>query len=342
MGLSRHEKKQAAALVEEAQSALRAAGLDPESLSGSIRSVANVINDQGIAQQLATTEKVVSVGVSALGVVTAGAWGVENLSKKWSQYWPRMTGLADNAKTVRLAVEPALRSILPLLEQVARQSRLIAEFQRGWLEVLPPNLRGIADLRVSHAVDFMAEEGIPLFLVPRQATAQAFLAADGHGERRRVLGTHAPSIIADCRKVWDEHQSPAVQGWIDLLDAGVRALESGHPHPAQAMFTAVMDTIMFAVPERRKYVRHENGDPNYSFLLDEEEFDTALVMIPIWSVFEANWEPKGHPVPRSLNRHAALHRASTRQYSKRNAVQALMLATSLLAWFVRYASQSQP
>lgn len=96
---------------------------------------------------------------------------------------------------------------------------------------------------------------------------------------------------------------------------------------------------MFAIPDRRKYVKHEHGDAEYEDLLDEEEFDTALVMIPIWSVYEENWERKQHPIPGSLNRHASLHRASTRQYSKRNAVQSLMLATSLLAWFVQHSSE---
>ena len=43
-------------------------------------------------------------------------------------------------------------------------------------------------------------------------------------------------------------------------------------------------------------------------------------------------------MPRPLNRHASLHRASALQYSKRNAVQALMLATSLFGWFAVYGT----
>lgn len=339
MGLSEHERRQAAARAEEARRALRAAGLDPRSFSGGLRSAADVINRQAVAQQLVLTEKLVGLGIPALATVAASAWGLEKVADRWSQYWPRMTALADNAEAVWRSMEPLWQRVQPVLDLVARESNLVAEFQRAWQDALPPNVRGIPNLRISDVVDFMAEEGIPLYLVPRQATVEALLGAEGHGERRRLLGTHAGSIIADCREVWNEHETPRTRGWIDLLAAGVRAFEQGHTQPAQALFVVVIDSIMFAIPDRRKYVKHEHGDAEYEDLLDEEEFDTALVMIPIWSVYEENWERNQHPIPGSLNRHASLHRASTRQYSKRNAVQSLMLATSLLAWFVQHSSE---
>lgn len=167
MRLSDHEKRQAISRAQEVQRIMRTAGLDPDSFARVARTAADLMGRQSVAQQFAITEKLVGIGIPSLAAVTAGAWGVEKVASKWAQNWPKMTWLSDHAEATRRAFQPALENLQPFLEQMTRQTRLIEEFQRAWREALPANLREIKDLRISDAVDFMAEEGIPLYLARR-------------------------------------------------------------------------------------------------------------------------------------------------------------------------------
>ena len=64
-----------------------------------------------------------------------------------------------------------------------------------------------------------AEEGIPLYLVSRQSTAEAFLAAPDHAGVRSLLTTRARSITADCTAVWTRYRTPRTEEWVIFLEA---------------------------------------------------------------------------------------------------------------------------
>lgn len=341
MALSDNELRGAQRQAEEATRTLKAAGLDAERLAvlaQTVSSASNAISHQALAEQVAASQKVANLAVPALGAITAAAWGADNLASRWAQRWPAMTAVAMRARAMHEALMPTWEQLQPLVEQLNHLAQIAADVHRDWVASLPPNLRGIRDLRISAVVDFMAEEGIPLYLVPRASTVEAFLRAEGRQSRRAILGSRSSSIVADCREVWARHRTPRTDEWIGLLDAGLQAYESGHTQAAQALFTVVLDTITFALPahDRRRYTGRRNGSQEFDHLLDEQGFSTALAILPLWSIHEENWASQGHPVPRPLNRHASLHRASSKQYTKRNAIQALMLATSLLGWFGTY------
>ncbi len=160
---------------------------------------------------------------------------------------------------------------------------------------------------------------------------EAFLAARDRGAVRALLTTRARSITTDCQVVWRSHRTTRTTEWVDLLEAGLAAYEAGHTEAAQALFANVLDSITFAIPgpDRRRYTNHKWGDADYEHLL-EEDLATGLAIMPLWRVHEENWADKGHDVPREFNRHATLHRVSSRQYTKRNALQSMMLATTFL------------
>ena len=62
----------------------------------------------------------------------------------------------------------------------------------------------------------------------------------------------------------------------------------------------------------------------------------AMVWLPIWNAHEQFWKHKGDQVPRHYSRHASVHGVSSRQFSKRNCVQVLMLVTSLIGYADRF------
>ena len=73
-----------------------------------------------------------------------------------------------------------------------------------------------------------------------------------------------------------------------------------------------------------------------------EEFTVRefIAMAPIWQAYQQFYVEKGDPVPRTFSRHATAHTVSPRQYSRRNAIQGLLLACSLIYFFNEQVGRS--
>lgn len=342
MGLSESEQRRAVEQVQEAMEALRRSGLDPEttnSILQNARTVAAVLQQHVVLDKIKVAQTASALGALSAGLVASGAWGTKSAATWAARFSPGLQGVAAAAEKLRLTSLAVLDSIggiasaLTVLADAAKTARTAYE------EALPENLRTIPNLSLARLCDFMAEEGVSLYAVPRTSIAEAFLAAPDHAAVRALLSSRATSILKDCRSAWEEaSDAPATQEWIRLLDSAASAYEAGHSEAAQALIGVVLDSIMFALPgdQRRRRTKHAFGDTDYKHLLDEDDIATALVAIPLWKAYAENWAAHGHPVPAEFNRHATLHRASKRQYSKRNAIQSLMLATSLVAWYAIY------
>lgn len=342
MGLSDHERRQAEWRAKEAITSLQGIGIDLDQIVRTLRmsqSPAALLKQQSLVAKLDTARTASAFGLSAAAVVTASAWGINRATAWFARTWPGLRAAANSAQLVQESAQGALDSFASVAQQLSGLSATIQELQRAYIEAFPPNLRGIPGLSISRLCDFLAEEGIALYIVPRQSIADAFLTAPDHATVRALLSSRAKFIIADCRQAWEDHRTQHTSQWIAFLDHGVGAYEAGHTKAAQALFAVVLDSMTFALPtqDRRRVTKHPNGQTDYDHLLESEEnLATAMIAISLWHVHEQNWAADGHPVPAEFNRHATLHRVSKRQYSKRNAIQSLMLATSLLAWFSAY------
>lgn len=296
---------------------------------------------QEAISQYESVQRLLMVGPPLASLLAVLADGVAQVAEGMSETRPAMAPVVGKAREFQAAMEAALPNLARLEEEVSVGAQSVQELHQDWLNVLPENLRGIDQLSLTTLSDFLSTEGIPLYLIPRPSTAEALLAARGTKAARSLLNTRAPKIIEDCQIVWESHRNSATHGWIQLLETGLEAYLDGHTAPAQALFTSVMDSIVWELPrnDRSRYTTHAKGSKDWGKLLNEE-VATALAMLPLWQVYERNFKSSGDLVPSEFNRHATLHRASMRQYSKRNAIQAMMLATSVLAWFATYRSAS--
>lgn len=226
-------------------------------------------------------------------------------------------------------------SLEPILDPEVRRT-----FQRN---LLPPNLRDHVDEVSAHQVyDFLQQEGIPLYLVPRGTTAVRLLRAEDRQARRKVLSDRYSSIIEDCEAVLDGAQHPAVRDEVAFTLDGVGAMRAGHTKSAQAMFTVMLDTMMFGFfPEKpvRRKVTNRPKDAHVPDLIDSMGVHLAFIWLPVWNAHEEFQHDKKHTIPRHYSRHASVHGVSTKQFSKRNCVQALMLVTSLIGYADALASR---
>lgn len=194
----------------------------------------------------------------------------------------------------------------------------------------PPNLSAIKDLELADAVTIVMDNGIPLYGLPRASTVQALIRADSPSARREVLGRRWQTISTDCRKLIQSCETGSVAEHASFAIAALDALDDGHPAAAQALAGSLIDTLINARfgNERRKYTPNRQVQSTEAY----EKFAVReyLAFAPIWQAYQQFFPQNGDKIPVWFNRHATVHGVSTRQYNKRNAVQGLMIACSLI------------
>lgn len=210
--------------------------------------------------------------------------------------------------------------------------------------LLPPNLVEYADeITASEVYEFVEQEGIPLYLVPRGRTALRLLRAENRAGRRQVLSDCYESLIDDCSAVLEQVNHPAVTNELGFVLEGLGAMRAGYTCSAQALFTVTLDTLishLYRNQQARKTITNRKRGEDIPDVIDEMAVWKALVSLPIWNAHETFWKDKGDKVPYYYSRHASVHSVSSRQFSKRNCVQVLMLVTSLIGYADRIVRES--
>lgn len=251
-------------------------------------------------------------GLMASGVLDNFRSATEGLG---AQYESLLSGLRVNLKPL---VDPGL-------------------FDRFNRWMLPPNLRSASDkITMMEVHDFVESEGIPLYLVPRADIGVRLVIAPTRAARRQVLSDRFDAIVQDCTAVIDSCDDPLVATAVHFVRDGLGALVGGHHASAQAIFTLVLDTLIMEFypdrEQRKKITNRKPGSDNVPEIIGGMRLREAYVWLPIWNAHEQFWKDKGDSVPYTFSRHASVHGASKRQYSKRNCVQVLMLVTSLIGY----------
>lgn len=247
------------------------------------------------------------------------SWPDLNLTKSWIP---------------KIEVGSAAAHALSFLREIDWQRAADNLEQAKWQRILPANLREVSGVRREHLLHVLRDP-LPLYAVPRSATVEALLDCDGVAERRRVVGQKRDSILEDCSEVLGQITNPAYRYEVSSLNEAVKVMDSGGWQAGQALATTVMDTFVWKWGRTDEGSRRALTGRNRSESgIDAFDLEAHLVMLPIFHAHETYWPgDDGVLVPRGYNRHASLHSVSRRQYSQRNAVTALMMATSL-GWYM--------
>lgn len=206
----------------------------------------------------------------------------------------------------------------------------------GWRHWLPQNLEELGDeFDPEQIIDLVKEEPIPLYLVPRLKTSESLLRAPDKASRRSILNQRANTIIEDCESVIESIDSSHFADEIDQLSQAIDAYRNGLVRVSQSALATALDAITKSAvalsPGVTKAVTQQ-GNQHGERELEQIGIHGALVWSPIRRAFGRFNPEKGDKVPHEFSRHATVHSLEKRQYSKRNAIQALMLATSLLGY----------
>lgn len=222
--------------------------------------------------------------------------------------------------------------------QWARQSAAIHSYLQNTRRInwgIPPNLASLDDVWIRDYGPVVITDGIPLYGVPRARIAEALIKADSSEERWDLLGRHWESITSDCRDLLMEHQdSERFSNYIYFAVAAAAALAKGHPEAAQALTATVLDNlkpwaaqVAAEFTEKSLWPTTEHISPT---AFEELPVRMHLTFGPLWQALKQFWSHRGDPIPQEFSRHATVHTLDRGQFTTVNAVQGLMVVTSLL------------
>lgn len=202
------------------------------------------------------------------------------------------------------------------------------------LAFFPANLRaigGVETIGIAKVRRIVVEEGLPLYMVPGPEIAELLLRAENEEARRVILADRCGQILADCREAIEDVDSEDLSGDRAMVLSALAALEGGHHEAAQALTGSIVESLVWDYFEgdaknRRRYLQGEQFPEAYKEL-GMHEF---IALAPLWRAFQTFSRSKGDPVPATFSRHGSAHTISPEQFTKVNAVQGIMLASSLL------------
>ncbi|KAB1661916.1 hypothetical protein F8O07_08555 [Pseudoclavibacter sp. CFCC 13796] len=215
-------------------------------------------------------------------------------------------------------------------QQTALLKNLVPAMDAMRARFYPPNLRGIDRLDFASVNHIVMAEGIPLYGVPRTSVVEALIRTESEPARRAILGRRWKTISAGCRELLTGCTAPAIAQYVPVALAALNALEAGHPMAAQALIGSLTDVVVNGYFSKNRY----DFTPGKKNLTNEayEEFTIRefIAFAPIWQAYQQFFVSNGDKIPLTFSRNATVHTVSSRQYSRRNVVQGLMLVTSLL------------
>jgi len=237
-----------------------------------------------------------------------------------------------------------------LSDTFAKLAQRVAAQQSSWLKTMgpafeslklsfyPPNLRTIEGLRWEEVESVVMVDGIALYGVPRTSIAEALIRADSAAKRRDILGRRWKAISADCRAALERCETEAVGSYVPVALAALDALDTGHSAAAQALTGALLDSMVnsYFGNDRYLYTPDKLGKRTNA-AYDEFTAHEYIALAPIWQAWQKFFPDEGLPIPHTFSRNATAHTVSARQYTKRNVVQSLMIASSLIYFFDREA-----
>ena len=233
-----------------------------------------------------------------------------------------------------------------LSDSFAKLAQQVAAQQSAWMKTLgpslerlklsfyPPNLQPIEGLRWEEVESVVMVDGIALYGVPRTAIAEALIRADSAAKRRDILGRRWKAISADCRAAVEGCETERVAPYVPMALRALDALEAGHTEAAQALTGSLLDSMVntYFGADRYLYTPDKRGKRTNA-AYDEFTAHEYIALAPIWQAWQKFFPDEGLPVPHTFSRNATAHTVSTKQYTRRNAVQSLMIVSSLIYFF---------
>lgn len=246
-------------------------------------------------------------------------------------------------RNVDFGLDPATTKFATMFaaQQASFLARLHTFTTRIQIGFYPPNLAAIENLVFDDVEEVVMIDGIALYAVPRTDIAEKLINANTTAERRAILGNRWKAISADCRAAIQGCTSDGVSDFTEFALSALDALDADNPRAAQALAASVIDTIITKHfgNDRTKYTPNRGNLTPAAY----EDFTMRqwIAFAPLWQAYQQYFPNDGDPIPKTFSRHASVHGVSSRQFSRRNAVQGLMFLTGVLVFLDEQAAQAE-
>lgn len=192
--------------------------------------------------------------------------------------------------------------------------------------VVPPNWLGVRGL---DQIETLAlDEGLALAWVPPSDILNALIAAPSKQARRRILGRRWKRVVAACREAIETASSDEVVQYRGFARNVIDMLVDRHPEGAQALAANLLDTMLRETLDNSSV--RQVTDQRERLSMDDLPLRAAMVFGGIWGSHTEFWRSRGDAIPRGFSRHGSVHAVSRVQYSRINALIALMHVTSYI------------
>jgi hypothetical protein len=189
-----------------------------------------------------------------------------------------------------------------------------------------PNWHGARS--INQLETLLLDEGLALGWVPPADILNALLTASSKQERRRILGARWKRVVAACRESIESASEADFAQYRGFALNVIKMLEDGHPEGAQALAANLLDTMLRETLDGPS--RKEVTDQRNRLSIDDLPMRAAMVFGGIWGSHTEFWQSRGDSIPREFTRHGSAHAVSRMQYSRINAVIALMHVTAYI------------
>lgn len=221
-------------------------------------------------------------------------------------------------------------------------SERLAPIVTEWkLNYYPENLRSIPYIGIAQVFE-VTSEGIALYAVPRTDIATMLVRASTGSERHRILTDHRQTIAKDCITALDSVTDTGIQEHVRFAREAATVLQLGYTHAAQSLATTTIDNLkgrVVAAGDSDLFPTKKNPNPldDYGNL----NARAALALSPLCAALSHYRSDQDTTIPTEYNRHATVHAASLQQHTESNAILAVLLVTSLLAYINDEKGQPQ-
>lgn len=234
--------------------------------------------------------------------------------------------LADLNKTIAKSVLPGIEALHSL--QREQFAGLLKGVRAALDSMLPPNWRSDA-VQFPHDLEvLLLDEGLPLAWVPPQDVLAKVFASETAAARRRVFGSHWKSVTTACLSELEGIQDAGLHEYVEFAVDAAKALRDGQSKASQALSANLLDTIL-----RRSFSKDSHRaltDQDSRPSIDDYPVRVAIVIGGIWGSHSEYRPWRRDAIPHRYSRHASAHGVSRRQYSRVNAIMALMHVVGLL------------
>ena len=93
---------------------------------------------------------------------------------------------------------------------------------------------------------------------------------------------------------------------------------------------SLLDSLVNTYVGKARYSLTPNKKTTTTAAHEEFNVREFVAFAPIWQAWQLFHLDKNDPIPGTISRHATAHSVSGRQFSRRNAVQGLLLACGLI------------